>query len=136
MFKFRKLENNSVLTRIIDKNIFNALAEGKTIIVKAMGKEEKIDGIKSYAENGPHIKHEGWENFIKVEFSPCENQNLKEIKPLEVLLSKIILNGIKKDTYYSNAIEIFDQDQVRELGKYAPKQLIKMVIKPLEMEVL
>lgn len=134
MFVFKALGDSSVLTGIISKNIFDAISEGKKTIVNHRGKEEKIDGIKFFNENGPHIKYEGRKNFIEVGFFPCENQDHKEIGPSEIFISKKDLSGIKRDSFFSNIIDIFDQDYLKLFGKYIPEQFIKMIIKPIEQE--
>jgi len=135
MFGFKPLGDSSILTGIIRKDIFEALSEGRTTI-NVNGEEEKIDKIKSFEEKGPHIVHEGRENFIEVGFLPSENQNPEEIEPSEIFLSKIDLNGIKNDSFYSNILEIFDRDSIKSFKEHISEQFIKMKIKPIEQEGL
>lgn len=130
MFEFKKLGDKSVLTGIISKEIFNALNERKTI-VNVNGEEEKIDEIKSFEENGPHIRYEGRENFIEVCFLPSENQKLEEIGPSEIILSQIDLKAINKGSFNSNCLEILDKEFIQQFGKYATKQFIKIKVVPI-----
>jgi len=127
MVDFKPIEGGFVLSGIISKEVFNALAQGKT-------REEDFDEIDFFNEDDPDIRYEGRENFINVEIFPSDNQNLKEIGPSEIFLSKIDLKGIKRGALDPNPLEIFTLDTVNQFGKYAKKQFLKIKIISKESE--
>jgi len=132
MLGFKQINNNSILSGIISKEIFSAISKGQKTILDSKGRPEKIGEIKFFDKDGPHIKYEGRKKFVEVGFFPSKNQNPDKVKPSEIFLSKIDLNGIKNDSFYSNIIEIFHTEDIESFKEYRSKQFIKVKIKSIE----